>query len=91
MIREHQFRGDRECTWKYHNVPSAPACGKSRDEHAELAYDVVPETPKRVHLWQSVVLRVHNVPTPVMVCTRRMCFVKWWPNRGEPLGECKGL
>lgn len=91
MIREHQFRGDRECTWKYHNVPSAPACGKPRSEHAELAYDVVEETTERKHIWQSVTLRRHNMPTPAMVCTRRMCHVKWWPDRTEPKNDCKGL
>jgi hypothetical protein len=87
VIREHQFRGNEFCTYKWHLTE----CGKPRSEHAEMAYDVVPVVPKRVHLWAAVVLRVHNVPTPAMACTRRMCFVKWWPNRGEPLGECQGL
>jgi len=45
----------------------------------------------RKHVWESVILRVHNVPTPAMVCKRRMCHVKWWPNRNEPKAECKGL
>lgn len=51
----------------------------------------VADPTKRKHIWQSVVLRVHGVPTPVMSCTRRMCHVKWWPNRNEPQAECKGL
>lgn len=47
--------------------------------------------PRKGHVWSSVTLRVHNVPTPVMVCTRRMCHVKWWPNRNEPKSDCQGL
>jgi len=79
MILEHEFRGNDDfCTYKHHLTP----CGKPKSEHVQN---------NRVHLWASVTLRVHNVPTQVQACTRRMCFVKWWPSRNEPTGDCKGL
>ena len=84
MIREHEFRastsGEDACA--HYLTDHKRPCGRPRIEHVQS---------QRKHLWRSVVLRVHNVPTPAMACTRPMCFVKWWPNRGEPLGECKGL
>lgn len=88
MIREHQFRGNQSCTYRWDSV-NGPECGKPRSEHAEIAFGTLPE--RRVHIWQSVVLRVDNVPTPVMACTRRMCQVKWWPWRNEPKSDCQGL
>lgn len=84
MILNHEFRGNSvagvdACTFVY---PGQTVCGKPRIEHVQS---------QRKHQWGRVVLRVRNVPTPVMACTRPMCFVKWWPDHGEPLGECKGL
>jgi hypothetical protein len=93
MIREHQFRGENLCTYRW-DTNHGPACGKPREEHAEIAYSALRQSlpPRKVHLWSApFVMRVHNVPTSVKACTRRMCFVKWWPNRGEPLGDCQGL
>lgn len=83
MILEHAYRdnptvGVDACTYTYHQTP----CGKPRIEHMQS---------RRKHLWGSVVRRVHNVPTPVLACTRPMCFTSWWPTRNEPTSECKGL